>query len=141
MRVLLDTCVLSELYKPIPLESVKNAVNSLLDNDIYISVITLGEISKGISLLSESRCKRDLSVWFNNIEHIYAERVLQIDSEIAAIWGEITAIAQKKGFILAAADGLIAATALRHGLYLMTRNVKDFEVTGVLLLNPWNDVS
>ncbi|MEO0968183.1 MAG: type II toxin-antitoxin system VapC family toxin [Cyanobacteria bacterium J06639_18] len=140
MRVLLDTCVLSELYKPIPLESVKSAVDSLLDNDIYISVITLGEISKGISLLSESRRKRDLSVWFNNIEHVYAKRVLQIDSEIAAIWGKITAIAQKKGFILAAADGLIAATALRHGLYLMTRNVKDFEVTGVLLLNPWNDV-
>ena len=141
MRVLLDTCVLSELYKPIPLESVKTAVDSLLDNDIYISVITLGEISKGISLLSESRRKRDLLVWFNNIENVYAERVLQIDSEIAAIWGKITAIAQKKGFILAAADGLIAATALRHGLYLMTRNVKDFEVTGVLLLNPWNDVS
>ena len=141
MRVLLDTCVLSELYKPIPLESVKTAVDSLLDNDIYISVITLGEISKGISLLSESRRKRDLLVWFNNIENVYAERVLQIDSEIAAIWGKITAIAQKKGFILGAADGLIAATALRHGLHLMTRNVKDFEVTGVLLLNPWSDVS
>ena len=141
MRALLDTCVLSELYKPIPLESVKTAVDSLLDNDIYISVITLGEISKGISLLSESRRKRDLLVWFNNIENVYAERVLQIDSEIAAIWGEITASAQKKGFILAAADGLIAATALRHGLYLMTRNVKDFEVTGVLLLNPWDDFS
>lgn len=139
MRVLLDTCVLSELYKPTPLETVKTTVDTLPDNDIYISVITLGEISKGVALLPESRRKRDLSAWFTKIEHVYAERILPIDSETAAIWGEVTAITQKKGFILASADGLIAATALRHGLHLITRNVKDFEVTGVLLLNPWDD--
>ena len=139
MRVLLDTCVLSELYKSTPLGTVKTSVDSLPSDNLYVSVITLGEIGKGITLLPDSRRKRDLSVWLVNIQHTYAEGVLPIDSETAAIWGEVTATAQKKGFILAAADGLIAATALRHGLHLMTRNVKDFEVTGVLLLNPWDN--
>ncbi len=138
MRVLLDTCVLSELYKPKPLEIVRDAVAVLSDETLYISVITLGEIGKGIALLPQSRRKQDLSEWLTKIENVYAKRVLSIDPETAAIWGEITAAAQNKGKVLAAADGLIAATSLQNGLHLMTRNVKDFETTGVLLLNPWD---
>ena len=140
MRVLLDTCVLSELYKPAPLEAVRDAVVALPDENLYISVITFGEIGKGIALLPESRRKRDLSAWLAKIEIAYAERVLPIDAETTAIWGEITAAAQNKGFVIAAADGLIAATALHYGLHLMTRNVKDFKATGALLFNPWNDM-
>lgn len=139
MRVLLDTCVLSELYKSEPLEAVQESVSSLPDDALYLSVITLGEISKGIALLPESRRKRDLSAWFAQIDHTYAERVLSIDAETAIIWGEITAVAQNQGIVLPATDGLIAATALKHGLHLMTRNIKDFQHTGVLLLNPWDD--
>jgi len=138
MRVLLDTCVLSELYRATPLDAVQAAVDRLPDDNLYLSVITLGEIGKGIALLPESRRKQDLSAWLANIQHAYADRILSIDPETAVIWGEITAVVQRRGFVLAAPDGLIAATALCHGLHLMTRNVKDFRETGVLLLNPWN---
>lgn len=138
MRVLLDTCVLSELYKPSPLETVRQAVLDIPDENLYISVITLGEIGKGIALLPQSKRKRDLSAWLTKIETTYADRILSIDAETTSIWGEITANAQSQGIIIAAADGLIAATALHHGLHLMTRNVKDFNVPGVFLLNPWN---
>lgn len=137
MRVLLDTCVLSELYKQSPMESVKNALETIDDNQLYISVITIGELSKGILLLPNSKRKSDLQNWFNQIEKNYSTRILSIDTETASIWGEITANAQKDGFILGTADGLIAATAIRHGLHLMTRNIKDFDFTKVLTVNPW----
>lgn len=137
MRVLLDTCVLSELYKPAPLAAVYEAVNNVPDENLYLSVITLGEIGKGIGLLPDSHRKHELSVWFTRIEHAYLERLLPIDAETAAIWGKITADAQRDGFVIPASDGLIAATAIQHGLHLMTRNVKDFEPTPVMLMNPW----
>ena len=137
MRVLLDSCVLSELYKQSPTESVKNALESIDDSHLYISVITIGELSKGIALLPDSKRKSDLQNWFNQIEKSYTTRILSIDTETASIWGEITANAQKEGLSLRTADGLIAATAIRHGLHLMTRNIKDFDFTKVLLVNPW----
>jgi len=137
MRVLLDTCVLSELYKPDPLAAVYEAVNNVPGENLYLSVITFGEISKGIALLPDSHRKHELSAWFAHIEHAYAERLLPINAETAAIWGKITAEAQQDGFVIHASDGLIAATALQHGLHLMTRNVKDFEPAHVMLINPW----
>jgi toxin FitB len=137
MRVLLDTCVLSELYKPEPLAAVYEAVNNVPDENLYLSVITLGEIRKGIALLPDSNRKHELSVWFAHIEHAYSERLLPINAETAAIWGKITAEAQQDGFVIHTSDGLIAATALQHGLHLMTRNVKDFEPAHVMLINPW----
>lgn len=139
MRVLLDTCVLSELYRPAPQEAVRVAVDLLPDEHLFLSVITLGEIGKGIALLPDSRRRQDLSAWFTNLQHAYIDRILSVDPETAAIWGEITAVAQRRGVVLAAADGLIAATALCHGLHLMTRNVKDYQITGALLLNPWDE--
>ncbi len=138
MRVILDTCVLSELYKSSANETVKAEINSIKDEDLYLSVVTIGEIKKGITLLPDSRRQRDLSAWCYQIETEYNDRILAIDIETAIIWGEITANVQKKGFTIGAADGLIAATALRHGLHLMTRNIKDFQETGALLINPWN---
>jgi len=71
------------------------------------------------------------------IERYYSDRILVIDLEIVRIWGELTARAQKSEKIIAASDGLIAATALRHGLHIVTRNVSDFEPSGGLLINPW----
>lgn len=138
MRVLIDTCILSELYKPNPYQAVKEAFDAISDEDLFLSVITIGEIRKGITLLENSKRKVDLQNWLNRIEKNYHSRILSIDSEVATIWGEITAIAQRHGVSIAVADGLISATALRYGLHLMTRNVKDFEKTGVLLMNPWD---
>jgi toxin FitB len=140
MRVLLDTCVLSELHRETGLSLVRDALASLADDDIYLSVLSVGELTKGITLLPESRRKTDLTAWLFSLQQQYAKRILPITSDITSIWGSITATVQSKGIALPAVDGLLAAMALRHGLYVMTRNVKDFKETGVMLLNPWLDV-
>lgn len=73
------------------------------------------------------------------LEQRYGEHLLDIDAETARLWGEITARAQRNGAIVPAADGLIAATALRHGLHVMTRNAQHFVATGVAVIDPWED--
>ena len=138
MWVLLDTCVLSELRKQDCPSQVKSAVEILDDSDLFVSVITLGEIAKGIALLDESKRKRALRDWLETLEQQYGERILPVDLETVRIWGEVTAKAQRAGKVVAAGDGLIAATAIRYGLHVMTRNVDDFLPTDVLLINPWD---
>lgn len=117
---------------------MRQAVDGLDEEDLFVSVLSVGEISKGIALLRESPKKRALENWLRTLERYYADRLLPIDLETSRIWGEITAGAQKAAGVVHARDGLIAATALRHGLRIMTRNTADFEPTGVLLLNPWS---
>jgi predicted nucleic acid-binding protein len=137
MRALLDTCVLSELRNPRPHPGVLQAIGEFASDDLYLSVVSAGEIAKGIALLKDSRNKRALASWLRVLELNYADRLMPIDLETAHIWGELTASAQQRGRVIPSADGLIAATALRHGLHVMTRNTADFDATGVLLLNPW----
>lgn len=137
MRILLDTCVLSELRKPRGKSSVHAAVSEVASENLFISVISVGEIIKGIALLNEGKKKRQLQSWAQTLERYYSDRILNVDFETTRIWGEITAIAQKGGKIIHVSDGLIAATALRHGMHIMTRNIPDFEPSGALLINPW----
>lgn len=137
MRVLIDTCVLSELRRPKGEPRVRRAVDSLESEDLFVSVVSIGEISKGIALLRESQNKRALAAWLLALERDYADRLLPIDLETSHIWGELTAIGQKAGKPVPVSDGLIAATAKRHGLHVMTRNTDHFEPTGVLIVNPW----
>ena len=139
MRVLLDTCVLSELRRPEGHPGVRQAVDALNEEELFLSVISIGEILKGITLLRKSPKRRAFETWLKTLERDYGDRLLSIDLETSRLWGELTASAQKTGRVLHATDGLIAATALRHGLRVMTRNAADFEPTGVLLLNPWED--
>jgi len=73
------------------------------------------------------------------LEQDYAERILPVDAETARVWGELTAAARARGKTVSVSDGLIAATALRHGLHVMTRNVSDFIDTGAMLINPWEN--
>ena len=139
MRVLLDTCVLSEIRKPDGNSSVRRAVDEIADDDLYISVISIGEIAKGIALLEDGRRKRTLQSWMQTLERDYADRLLPVDREAAHIWGDLTAAVRKRGRVVSAGDGLIAATARRHGLHIMTRNIDDFEPTGAMCINPWKD--
>ena len=139
MRVLLDTCVLSELRLPNPHPAVRRAIESFDANDVFVSVLSIGEVSKGVAFLAEGLKKRALQNWLQRLESNYSERILSVDLETGRIWGELVAAAQRAGRPVAAVDALIAATARRHGLHLMTRNTADFEPTGVLLLNPWAD--
>ena len=138
MKALLDTCVLSELRNPHSTALLEKALQPFDPTDLFISVISVGEITKGIALLAPSKRKADLKSWATHLENSYKDRLLGIDGEIAHIWGELTSNAQKNGKTIPTADGLIAATALAHGLHVMTRNIADFEVTGVLILNPWD---
>ncbi len=137
MKVLLDTCVLSELQRAGGSDVVRNAISEFSDEELFLSVVSIGEIAKGIALLDDGIRKRNLRSWLHGLERDYKSRILDIDSATTHIWGELTASAQKKGRQVAASDGLIAATAICHGLHVMTRNIADFEPTNVLLLNPW----
>ena len=137
MKFLLDTCVISELRKVNMNPRLKELMDSADEEDLFMSVVSIGELVKGVFLLEESRRKREISSWVNGIEKNFADRLLNIDQEIVHIWGEITAKAQKIGKIIPVTDGLIAATVLKHGLHLVTRNSADFDSTGVLIVNPW----
>jgi predicted nucleic acid-binding protein len=112
-------------------------VAALSTKSLFLSVITIGEIAKGIGQMPEGRKKETLAAWFRNLSTIYQDRILGIDQETAEIWGELSAAAQRQGHSLPAADGLIAATAQRHGLHGATRDTRDFALAGVMIINPW----
>jgi predicted nucleic acid-binding protein len=137
VKLLLDTCVLAEIRKPAGNPSVKAAVEELPDADLYLSALSVGEIAKGIALLAAGKKKKALASWLVALESQFQERILGLDAETARIWGELTARAQKKGVAIPAVDGLLASTALRHGLHVMTRNTKHFTASGALILDPW----
>lgn len=137
MKVLLDTCVLSEIRHPRGNPAVREAVLAFRDNDLSISVLTVGELAKGVALLAAGQRQQELNAWLTGLEQQYADRILDITGDIVRVWGELTAAAQRNGRVVPATDGLIAATALHHGLQVMTRNIDDFTPTGVRVLNPW----
>ena len=139
MSVLLDTCVVSELRRGDGNLRVREAVNAIPDDDLFLSVLTIGEIIKGITLLEPGKKQQALQEWVRKLQAEFADHILPVDLATCAIWGEVTAQARGRGVTVPAVDGLIAATARRHGLYLMTRNVADFAATGAPVLNPWQE--
>ena len=139
MKVLLDTCIISEIARKGGLKRVRDRVATLRARDTFLSAITVGEITSGIKQLPASRKKKALEGFLSQLETDFEQRVLGIDVDTARIWGEVSAQAKERGKTIPPIDGLIAATAIHHGLHVMTRNVRDFEETGVLLVNPWED--
>ena len=137
MKALLDTCVLAELRQPEGHPAVKSTVAEVPDADLYLSVLTVGEIAKGIALLAAGRKKKALASWLAGLETQFSDRILGIDVETGRLWGEITARAGKSGIIIPSVDGLLAATALRHGLHVLTRNTRHFEASGAIIVDPW----
>lgn len=129
---LVDTNVLSDAEKRVPAPSQWLA--SIDPGDLYLSVITLGEIERGIARIERSLPQKAarLDLWLRELRHNNADRILPVTQEIAVAWGRLSAGRGRGG-----ADGLIAATALIHDLVVVTRNVADFAHTGVALLNPW----
>lgn len=136
---LLDTNVLSELIRPEPDRRVARWVESVDEQLLHVSVLTLGEIRRGISRLAAGSRRLSLERWFQQeLVPRFRGRTLAIDLEIAERWGELTATASKAGRPLPVIDSLLAATALEHSLVMVTRNAKHFAATDVLLLDPWN---
>lgn len=142
MKYLLDTSIVSELVSKRPNEQVIKWIDGIDDQLAYLSVITLGEIKRGIEKLPESHRKKRLDNWLHEELLIrFAERVLAIDLPVMLAWGTLVARMERKGKPLPALDSLIAAIALHHDLQLVTRNVRDFAGTGVTLVNPWSGSS
>jgi predicted nucleic acid-binding protein len=138
MKALLDTCVISELVAKQPSTSVVAFVDDLDPDDIYLSVITIGEIIKGIEKLPDSRRKTELRDWLeNDLMARFHGNILSLDIDVIAEWGVLTARLETAGKPMPAIDSLIAATLLAHKMTLVTRNVSDFEAAGIELINPW----
>ena len=136
---LLDTCVLSELTKRRPEPAVIEWVDAVDEASLFISVITVGEIRKGIARLAHSARRGELETWLEmDLLGRFANRILPFDVETLLFWGALTARLEGEGRPLPAVDSLIAATSLHNHLALVTRNVKDFEGTGLVIVNPWS---
>ena len=138
MMYILDTCVLSETIKPAPDASLVAWLTQQKPDQLFITTFTLGELRKGIDRLDAGTKKHQLLLWLARLSEEYQHRFLEFDSESAMIWGALCAESEKGGFPLPVMDSLIAATTLRHGGTLVTRNVRDYRNSGVLLLNPWS---
>ena len=132
--MLLDTVVVSELRKAGPNAGVVTFLKAQAPDTLFLSVMTLGEIEAGIQ--KQRNASRDfageLSRWLLQTELQFAERILPVTPAIARLWGRLSAMTGNKGV-----DNLLAATALCHNLTVVTRNVKDFEVAGVQVVNPF----
>lgn len=135
---LLDTNVIAELVKPKPEPRVANWIDATDERLFYLSVLTLGEIRKGIDSLPAGSKRVRLEAWLSSdLVARFANRILDIDQSVADRWGQLTASALKKKSALPMIDGLLAATAAHNNLTLVTRNTKDVAITGVSLFNPW----
>ena len=137
--ILLDTCVISELAKPVPDPAVLAWIEALSDDGIRLSVLTLGEIKKGADLLEAGPRKARVGAWLDELRTTFADRILPVDEEVALRWGAISASGRRSGRVRPPIDSLLAATAMCHQLKLATRNVADFEGTGVSIVNPWDE--
>ncbi len=135
---LLDTNVISELVSAKPDQRVVDWMNAANEKRLFLSVMTLGEIRQGVAALPQSKKRTRLEMWLEvDLRLRFAGRILAIDEAVADRWGSIMAQAQGKGRTLAVVDRMIAATALQHDLTMVTRNVSDFSVPGLTLINPW----
>ncbi len=138
MNFLLDTCVLSELIKPKPSQNVVKWIAGIDESNLYISAITFGELHKGINKLPVSKKRDNIYKWVNfDLKERFANKILDIDINVAMTWGKIQAESELKGQTLPAIDGLIACTGIAHGLTIATRNTKDMRASGASLVNPW----
>lgn len=136
MKVILDTNVLSEARHPQGDPRVKKYLQDADEDDLYLSVITLGELARGIARLEAGARQSRLEAWLADTENLFSSRVLPIDRDIAVRWGRLTDRCARRGVALGQADGLIAATAIEHGMAVVTGNVKHFEPTGVKVIDP-----
>jgi len=135
LSYLLDTNVLSELRRKSPNAGVVEWFTQRPASTLYLSVLTLGELRKGIEGLADAKRRMSLTDWLEtDLPVFFAGRILGIDAQVADRWGRLVAAA---GRPLPAIDSLLGATAAQHGLSLVTRNERDFAGLGLDVINPW----
>lgn len=138
MRFLVDTNVLSEATRPRPEARVLEWLEAVDEDRLFISVVSIAEIRRGVALLPRGRRRDRLGEWLSrDLPDRFAGRVLAVDLDVAERWGDVMAASQASGATLEPLDAFFAATALAHDLTLATRNVRDFQACGVRLFNPW----
>jgi hypothetical protein len=140
MNFLLDTCILSELVKKTPHPQVVAWMNVQQAETLFISSITIAEINKGLFKIRHTQPERYavLHIWLTKLETQFVHRTLPVTTAILNTWSAISAQAEMQGNKMAVMDSLIAATALTHELVLITRNMEDFQVESLLLINPYH---
>jgi toxin FitB len=135
---LLDTNCISELVRANPSPAVLKWVDAADESLLYLSVLTLGEIRKGIAMVPSGARRTKLETWIEvELKARFAGRILLVDTAVADRWGILAAAAKQAGKALSAVDGLLAATALHFNLAIVTRNVGDFAISQVQVVNPW----
>jgi len=133
---LIDTNVISELVRPKPESCVVEWFDATPDSALFLSVLTLGELRKGVEKLPNATRREKLRLWLeNDLLAWFGDHLLPVDAAVADRWGRLLAEAARP---LPAVDSLLAATALHHDLRIVTRNGKDFEFPGLVVVNPWN---
>ena len=138
MTYLLDTCVISELVAKQPNLHVVQWIDSMDEDKLFLSAVTIGEIKRGIEKLADSTRKSALAEWLEgDLLLRFTDRILPIDTPVMLVWGQLTADLEKQGRPMPAIDSLIAATCLQARLDLVTRNESDFAHSGVAVVNPW----
>jgi toxin FitB len=138
---LLDTNVVSELVKPKPDPKVTALIDATDEDLLFLSVLTLGEIRKGVGLLPRSARRTALDAWLRKeLPLRFFDRILGIDQEVADRWGHLFGLTGAKDMQVSVIEGLLAATAIQHDLTLVTRDTRNVAATGVSLVNPWTDV-
>lgn len=137
---LLDTCVISELVRPRPDAGVLAWLDQAEESALHLSVVTLGELEKGIARLPASARRRNIEQWVREeLASRFEGRLLEVDRAVAGRWGALSGESEARGVPLPVIDALIAATALEHGLEVVTRNTADFERCGARCVNPWEE--
>lgn len=136
MNAIIDTNVLSEARRAGGHPAIKQYLMNAEEDALYLSVITLGELSRGIAKLDPGARQTELEQWLSATERLFISRLLPIDRHVAVRWGKLTDRCARQGVTIGQADALIAATALQHGLAIVTRNVRHFEPTGVHVIDP-----
>lgn len=138
MKYLLDTCVISELVKKEPHPAVIRWMDACNETDMYLSVLTLGELIKGIAKLPDGEKREKLQSWVgNDLTQRFGQRLVEIDAEVSRAWGALLGEAEKRGEKLPVVDSLIAVSANVHGLIVVTRNVQDIARCQAKVINPW----
>ncbi len=139
MKYLLDTNIIFEPKQKKPNEKVLEWLDAQDESKVYLSVLTVGEIRKGIARLGSGRKKAELENWLEQLRIRFSHRILPLTEKTFLCWGKMCGEFENKGIVRSALDSLIEATALEHDLILSTRNVRNFQNSQVTILNPWED--
>lgn len=137
---LLDTNAISEPKRSRPDVGLMSWLAAQLPSDLHVSVLTVGELRRGIVRLESGRRRDDLDYWLGDLVLRHGDRILPVDLDVTERWASLAEANRAAGHVSDMTDELIAATAHVHGLTIVTRNVRHFQHSGCRLLSPWADV-